>query len=325
MTDDEQGIAVIICAHSMDRWHILCETIASVEKQTLQPREIILVVDHNQELLDKALATFPSVSIVKNQEARGLSGARNTGISESTTQLLAFIDDDAIARPDWLLELVRQSEPADVLGVTGLIQPLWLGTRPDWLPDEFLWVVGCSYRGLPVTMAEVRNVMGCSMLIKRKVFEQAGMFLHGLGRSELGVGLQSCEETELCVRAGMKIPNSRFVFAPSSVVLHHIHESRLSWRYFRRRCFAEGLSKAKLTAAIGCPRTLSAERSYVWHTLSIGFFRGLKEAVIGKRKGALKRSTAILTGLSYVILGYVFGKLPHHDFATAPTPSEMVP
>jgi GT2 family glycosyltransferase len=323
MTGDEQQITVIICAHSVYRWRILCETIASVEKQTLQPREIVLVVDHNQELLDKARATFTSMSIVENQEARGLSGARNTGISESTTQLLAFIDDDAIAHPDWLLELVRQSESADVLGVTGLIQPLWLGTRPDWLPDEFLWVVGCSYRGLPVSMAEVRNVMGCSMLIKRKVFEQAGMFLHGLGRSELGVSLQSCEETELCVRAGTKLSNSRFMFAPSSVVLHHIHESRLNWRYFRRRCFAEGLSKAKLTAAIGSPRTLSAERSYVLHTLSSGFLRGLKEAAIGKRKGALKRSAAILTGLSYVILGYVFGKLSYRQLATAQAPSKL--
>ena len=27
--------------------------------------------------------------------------------------------------------------------------PLWLGERPSWFPDEFLWVVGCSYRGLP--------------------------------------------------------------------------------------------------------------------------------------------------------------------------------
>jgi GT2 family glycosyltransferase len=322
MTGDEQ-ITVIICAHSADRWTTLCKAIASVEKQTLQPLEIVLVVDHNQELLGKARATFTSVSIVENQEAPGLSGARNTGISASTAPLLAFIDDDAIAHPDWLLELVRQSEPADVLGVTGLIQPLWLGMRPDWLPDEFLWVVGCSYRGLPVSMAEVRNVMGCSMLIKRKVFEQAGMFLPGLGRSELGVSLQSCEETELCIRAGTKLPNSRFMFAPSSIVLHHIHESRLNWRYFRRRCFAEGLSKAKLTDAIGSPRTLSAERSYVLRALSSGFLRGLREAAIGRRKGALKRSTAIVTGLSYVVLGYVFGKLSHHQLATARAPCEF--
>jgi GT2 family glycosyltransferase len=306
---EENAITVVICAYTTERIKILCETIASVQNQLLKPHQVILVIDHNQELLTLARATFSTIAVLENALPRGLSGSRNTGILAAFTPLVAFIDDDAVAEPDWLLNLAQRAQPADVLGVTGSIQPKWPRQPPDWLPSEFYWIVGCSYRGLPVATAEVRNLMGCSMLIKRKVFEDAGSFHYGLGRSVLGVSLQSCEETELCIRARAKFPESRFIFEPTAVVWHHVHAARLNWRYFRQRCFAEGVSKAKLTEAIGSQRTLSAEATYVARTLSTGCLRGLKAAILGRPRGGLRRAGAIVAGLSFVTAGYLVGKL----------------
>ncbi len=48
------------------------------------------------------------VRVVANEEARGLSGARNTGVRHSGGDIIAFLDDDATAHPDWLEILVRE-------------------------------------------------------------------------------------------------------------------------------------------------------------------------------------------------------------------------
>src|SRR6266567_6901037 len=68
-------ISVIICAYTEDRWNDLVAAIESVQQQTLSPREIIVVIDHNPGLLERARQHASGV-VVENTGARGLSGAR---------------------------------------------------------------------------------------------------------------------------------------------------------------------------------------------------------------------------------------------------------
>ena len=91
--DNAHTISVVICVYAMDRWKDICEAVQSVRNQTLRPHEIIMVVDHNAELLERARAAFPDVLVVANTEARGLSGGRNTGIAVSSGALVAYLDD----------------------------------------------------------------------------------------------------------------------------------------------------------------------------------------------------------------------------------------
>ena len=60
-----------------------------------------------------------------------------------------FIDDDAIAHERRLARLLSTFDDPQVVGVGGHARPLWETAHPGWLPPEFLWVVGCSYAGLP--------------------------------------------------------------------------------------------------------------------------------------------------------------------------------
>jgi GT2 family glycosyltransferase len=199
MGDGQYTVSVVVCAHTLDRWIDIREAVHSLRNQVL-PNEVVVVIDHNPELLRRTKAEYPDAIVVANREARGLSGGRNTGIAVSSGSLVAFLDDDAIADPHWLSRLARHFENPDILGVTARVEPLWVGVRPGWLPDEFLWTVGCSYRGLPTVPREVRNVFGGAMIIKREVFERVGGFAAGLGRQGTGVPL-SCEDTEICIRA----------------------------------------------------------------------------------------------------------------------------
>ena len=299
----ERRVSVVICAYTMARWADVCEAIASMRAQTQPPDEIILVIDHNDALLSRASqAGWPDVQVVPNVRARGLSGARNTGIAAASGDLLAFLDDDAIAEPQWLEHTTSHAEAPGVLGCTCRIEPLWIGVRPRWFPDEFLWTVGCSYRGLPTTVQEVRNVFGGAMLIKRAVFETAGGFSSVLGRS--GGSLLSCEETEMCLRASSFFPQHSFLIVPEAVVRHKIPAARLTWRYFRRRCYAEGQSKAFLAQLVQRRGALGTERDYVLRTLSRGVARGVADSILRLDPSGVARAASIVLGLGATVVGY---------------------
>src|SRR5439155_54307 len=83
------------------------------------------------------------------------------------------------------------------------------GERPTWHPPEFGWVVGCSYRGLPVEPAPVRNLIGCNMSMRRELFDAVGGFTHGIGR--IGTIPLGCEETEWCIRVRQRFPELEFL------------------------------------------------------------------------------------------------------------------
>src|ERR1700737_1998320 len=98
-------ISVIICAYTEERWDDLVAAIESVQGQTLPAKEIIVVVDYNQQLLQRVQDHIANVITVENTRVRGLSGARNSGIAVARSDIIAFLDDDAVAIPNWLLFL----------------------------------------------------------------------------------------------------------------------------------------------------------------------------------------------------------------------------
>ena len=298
--------SVIICAYTADRWPQLLSAVESVRKQTTLVGEVLVVIDHNAELLRRAEAAMPDVRVMASTGRPGLSGGRNTGIAASTGEVLLFLDDDAIAEPDWVSNLLAAYADPHVLGVGGAAHPVWEGsTPPRWGPAEFGWVVGCSYRGQPVTTARVRNLMGCNMSLRRTVLEAVGGFDDGLGRG--ADNAFGCEETELCIRARQLMPDGDFIFEPTAVVRHWVPRSRATWSYFRARCRAEGASKARVAAAVGRAAALSEEKSYSRSVLPSAFARGFRDGVAGDL-AALARAGAIATGVSLAALSFVSAK-----------------
>jgi GT2 family glycosyltransferase len=298
--------SVVICAYTIDRWTELLAAVRSVQDQTLPPAQVVLVIDHNPSLYELSRKHFNHLVVVENSQERGLSGARNTGIAFAQGDLIAFIDDDAIASPDWLENLASAFHDSTVLGVGGTIEPRWQTGRPDWFPQEFDWVVGCSYLGLPEISSPVRNLIGCNMAFRPQVFETVGGFRTGIGRLE-AVPL-GCEETELCIRAKKYWPQGRFIYQPRARVSHKVSSQRSGLKYFRSRCYAEGLSKALVASLVGAGDGLDTERSYVLHTLPRGVLHGLRNTFLRQQPAEYKRSAAIIIGLAWTISGYVSGK-----------------
>jgi GT2 family glycosyltransferase len=298
--------SVIVCCYTEDRWDDLSAGVAETWRQSGGEAEIIVCVDHNERLLRRARAELPQAVVIENQGEPGLSGARNTGVAAASGDIVVFLDDDAVPAPGWLDALLQAFDDDEhVLAVGGAARPTRPEARPTWFPLEFDWVVGCSYLGLPTRRASVRNVMGCNMAFRRDVFAQGLRFESAVGRTATNV--EGCEETELCIRLRSSFAGADIVFEPGAVVGHRVPPQRCSWRYYLRRCYAEGRSKARVSALVGSQDALSSEWTYTREVLPRGFRRGLRDAVGGELAG-LGRSAAILLGLTTTSAGYARGR-----------------
>ena len=296
-------VTVVICAYTLERWDDIVAAIESLRRQSRPAEQVVLVSDHNPDLLARARCAFPDVLSVGNVGTKGLSGARNTGVSVATGDVVAFLDDDAAAGVQWVAHLLDAYRDDAVIGVGGTVVPAWKAPRPTWFPDEFLWVVGCSYAGLPTTRARIRNPIGANMSFRRAVFAAAGGFDPTMGR--LGKDAAGCEETEFSIRAHTSLAGARIVMEPAAVCHHNVPADRVTRTYFRRRCRAEGRSKALVSRLAGQVEALESERGYVLHTLPKGVVRGLRELISGDRSAGARAWTIVeglvLTAISYAV------------------------
>jgi len=301
------SVSVVVCAHTELRWADTLAAIASVRGQSYAAKELIVVVDHNRSLYERLKAALPDATVVENREQQGLSGGKNTGVAMSSGQVVAFLDDDAVADANWLKFMAESYTQPGVVGVGGLTLPKWDTRRPSWFPREFDWVVGCTYIGMPTNRAPVRNLLGGNASFRREVFEEVGGFRSGIGRGQ-GKRPLGCEETEFCIRLNQQIPGAVLLFDNRAAIWHRVSAERTRFAYYRARCYAEGLSKAMVTRSVGTGDGLSSERRYTTRTLPRGVARGLADAFRGDRAG-LGRAGAIVTGLAATTTGYAAGIL----------------
>jgi glucosyl-dolichyl phosphate glucuronosyltransferase len=300
-------VSVVVCAYTMARVALLDRALSSVRSQTRPALEILLVVDHCRELLDRSRQVAEGVRVCANTGGRGLSGARNTGVATARGDIVAFVDDDAAAAPDWLEWLVRAYEDPRVAGVGGRVIPEWEAGRPAWFPQEFDWVVGCSYVGQPMVTAVVRNPIGANMSFRRESVLAVGGFSTEVGR--VGTRPMGCEETEMSIRMARRDPAAMIILEPRAIVRHHVPRDRSRWGYFWRRCWAEGLSKASVSRLTDPRAALSSERSYMLQDLPRGVAHGIADAVRRGDGGGAVRALTIGAGLTVTVSGYVLGKV----------------
>ncbi|WP_274562651.1 glycosyltransferase family 2 protein [Streptomyces spiramyceticus] len=307
---NEPDISVVICVYTEDRWEDILAAVDSVRHQSRPAAETLLVVDHNPALLERLGKEYKDageeVRVLANAGPRGLSSGRNTGIAAARGDIVAFLDDDAVAERDWLRHFAEGYEDPRVMAVGGRTMPAWAsGRRPDWFPEEFDWVVGCTYKGLPPGRVRVRNVLGGNASFRKSAFDAAGGFATGIGRDGDKRPL-GCEETELCIRLTTALPDAVLLIDDRAVIHHKVPAARERFGYFRTRAYAEGLSKALVARSVGAGKGLASERRYTTRVLPAGVARGLRDAVLG-RPGGAGRAGAIVAGVAVAAGGYVLG------------------
>ena len=241
------SITVVVCAYTNDRWETLKHAIDVALRQIGSGDEMLVVVDHNDALLARCREYLGDFTVLPNRHSRGLSGARNTAIDEARGAIIVFLDDDAVPLDGWLDALRAPYSDKRVYGVGGYAKPRWIRGQPKWFPEEFLWVVGCSHRGLPSDSHPVRNLVGANMSFRKSAFDHVGGFAEQLGR--IGERLHGCEETEFSIRLTQANSEAIILYERSSQVEHHVAELRASPSYFVRRCWPRESRRLKSRGA----------------------------------------------------------------------------
>ncbi len=239
-------IAVVICTYN--RADRLAGCISSLLTQTLSPSvfEIVIVDDGSTDQtahVCSAYAHSPNVRVIRQQNT-GLGAARERGWRATAAPLVAFIDDDAEAPPNWLATVIqhfdqniRRSDAPAVLG--GPARPIWEIARPAWLDDSLAawltaWEPYTDYR----ESKETGLFVGANMTFRRDALQAIGGFSPSLGRR--GNNLLSHEESELWER--LRDAGHCSAYDPAAWVHHHIPAIRMRPAWFRRRIFWEGVS-----------------------------------------------------------------------------------
>ena len=301
-------VSVVICCYTEERLHDTREAIASVHHQALRPDEIILVVDNNPKLYERLRGEMgQSVHVVLNQGPAGVSGSRNAGIALARGDLVAFLDDDAVAESGWLARLTGLFSDPQVVGVGGRAVLRWAKRRPSWFPEELDWTIGGSLNWLPLVPTIVRNPHGFNMCFRREVFDTVGGFATEIG----GVRQipRSGEEADLSLRIRHRWPTAKIVWEPNAVIVHKVPPAKVRFSMILRRAYWEGVCKSWVEHAAQASRkdeALSSERAYMKHLIN----RSLRSRLtsLWDPKSAAQMAS-ILLSIMAVGTGYAVGKV----------------
>jgi len=216
-------VSVVICTYPIERYDAFCDAVDSILSQTYDPVELVVVVDSNDEIYEKAVDKYgnrDNVVIHNNKENVGNLESVNKGVEIATGDIIANIDDDATADENWVSELVSMYEEEDALAVGGRIEPDWVAGEAKHIPEEFYWLIGATHRGFRKDAGTVRNTFGSNLSFRREVFLELGGFKTEIGDEDRDRKLQG-GETELCARLHEEY-GERLYYNPDALVFHKI-------------------------------------------------------------------------------------------------------
>jgi glycosyltransferase involved in cell wall biosynthesis len=233
-------ISAVVCTRDRATW--LKETLASLLEQSLPHNEYEIIVVDNGSGDDTRGAVEVLGGEVRyvHEPVVGLSHARNRGVREAMSDLVAFIDDDAFAVPEWLQSLYEGFQgPARPAAIGGKVELTPIDERVHRLPPNAKGFLGELDLGSETKQISFPVVpFGLNMAVRRQVLLELDGFSTRLGRH--GTSLLSNEEVEFFRRVNEA--GGVVLYEPRAVVRHRVAPERLTSRWMLRRSFAQGRS-----------------------------------------------------------------------------------
>jgi glycosyltransferase involved in cell wall biosynthesis len=304
-------VSVVVCTHEPARYDALAEAVDSVLGGSYDDVELVLVSDGSETVrrrMERDYGDHDDVQIEALDENRGLLVARNTGARAATGDLVAFIDDDAVADPEWLGRLVAAHESRDRRAVAGRMEPRWVAGEPAFLPAEFYFLIGATHRGFgpdgdPSREGEVRNGMGSNIAFAAETFANLGGFEPNVGGRKGDKQLQG-GETELCARFRETYGEGVW-YVPNAVVEHKIYEYRTRPGWLLKRAFMQGVSKRGMEQFV--PASTGEERAFLGRLFGRFVSERLRGLASDPNPTDATQLVFLLLLTAAVGLGYLYG------------------
>lgn len=300
-------VSVVICTYSTERYNDFVEAVQSVLNQTYDPIELVLVIDGNPKVFDQAEKEFSNnkgIILHYNETNRGISFSRTKGAELASGDVVAFIDDDAVAARTWIEELARVYEDRDAVAVGGRLKGEWVAGEPAFLPEEFYWLIGVTPRGFADDMEEVRNTYGSNLSFRRDVFLEAGGFDENTGlKADSKV---QAHEAPVCLRV-QENTGKGVVYNENAVVYHKIFGYRTDLRWLLDRAFWQGYSKRIMEVILS--KQEGGKEKYLKQLLFIFVPMRIIDILKSPSLSKLVQLLMIFVFTSVVGLGYLYGIL----------------
>jgi len=297
-------VSVVVCTYTMDRYDVFTEAVESALAQTYDPIEVVLVIDGNTEVYERAVVDFgdrENVVISNNDKNRGISHSRTRGAELASGEVVAFIDDDGVAETAWIENLIQVYEESNAIAVGGDVRPNWQCERPDFFPEEFYWLVGCVEPEFAEDGEEVRNTYGSNISYQREALLDVGGYDPSTGRK--GDKHLQAHEAPVGIRLHEKFGQG-MVYVEDAVVYHTLFEYRGEFRWLVSRSFWQGYSKRVMDLLY--PEAPDAKGNYLKWLVVDRVPRRLEGLIRSPSITAVKQLGAIGVFTAAVGLGYLY-------------------
>lgn len=213
----KQTISVVIPTYNSYRTLLLC--IASLQKQTVKPKEIIVVDNASTDgTTQKVKAKFPQVKIYTMKQNSGVTGGRNKGITKAKGKYILFFDHDMEADEHMIAELIKPLKENKRIGITTPKiyyatnhKMIWsAGTDINLLTGQIIFYGGEDKK--QYNKVKEVGVAPAALFVDRKVIDKAGVFDP--------VYFATYEDTDFCFRA-KKYGFSTY-YVPTAISYHSI-------------------------------------------------------------------------------------------------------
>jgi len=247
MKQKNVDISVIICSYNRAKY--ILDALKSLSEQSLPKSTFeVIVVDNNST---DATATVCSEYMKENtglnafyitETQQGSSFARNTGAKKARGQILVFMDDDAVAKEDFLEKIVSFFDKhPEAGGLGGRIIPLYIPYEPKWMSHFVSSLVGnFNYSHQLTTFSEDKYPLESNMAVKKSDFDTIGGFNENLPgvKGTLRIGGEGKDFFFRLKKLGKPI-----FYDPSVQVQHVIETSKLTREYMYR--VASGIGRGE--------------------------------------------------------------------------------
>lgn len=297
-------VSVIISTYGMERIQDTRQAIESLLECIDEQTEILVVIDRNDQLSSELEMRYGKKIHIIISDTKGLSNARNLGVSKARGEIVAFMDDDATACPGWvnsMREAFQANPKADA--ATGRIEPEWMQPGLEWLPKSLYWIVSCTYMDLPKDK-KAMSVIGTNMAFRKKRLLELGGFHQKLGavqkwKKKDGKWISKTglvgEERDLCIR--LLSSGGQIVYSPQMMVKHKVYGFRLTMKNMLERCYWEGYSKGLISEMYSAD-ILELEQDH--------FFQ-LAKSLPGDARGLARMRQTVTICLTTFAVGFGFG------------------
>ncbi len=268
-------ISVIICTYNREKY--LPQLFESLIRQDFPKSdyEIVFVNNNSPDATAQRCIEFQEKYSDINfsyfeEKKQGLSHARNRGIREAKGELLAFIDDDAVAHDGYLKKMFEAfSTRADMYAAGGKIVPLYESNRPKWMNRFLEPLMSVIDLGTRVKIFPRNKFpIGANMIFRREVFEKTENFNTELGRT--GKKMLGGEEKDLFFR--MREKGLSVYWIPDIVVSHSVPDERLQEAFIKKQALGVGQSEVIRTRRFG--------QGKLWETVAKELFKWCATGVL---------------------------------------------